>query len=207
MSVLLLELLKKPAPDIPNEYVELLIKHVKQGAATFLSNDKEKGPFAMYLMGYDYMEIADQSGWPIETIILTSLKYKWFNKKRLLELHDEKEAAQFVLKETVNTMVAATVQVIERDMQKLMRGEINESKYIPKDIYSMEKFLNIVGQLNNFGYADKKQVQNINVNVANLQGQTKISADETQMPQISMEEYTKLSREERLQLLAKIPQR
>jgi hypothetical protein len=209
----LLKLLDMPAPDMPVAHIDGLRKAVEKGAASTLSAEREQGPFMLYLLGNDYQSIAEQSGWPLNVILFTALKNNWFEKKQMLDLDNQKEAARYVIKQAVNSMLATTTAVIMKQMQQIMKGEIDpaDCKYIPKDIYAMEKFLSVAQQLHKLTEkSESSSVQNINVNVANLPaGGANVKAvagdatKELPMPSLTLEEYSSMSREDRLKILAK----
>jgi len=206
MSTALIGLLNSPAPDMAHSQLSTLRKELERGSGGILSNEKEQGPFMLYLLGNNYTQISEQCGWPINTILLTAIKNQWYEKKQLLNLNEDKEAAQYVLKSAVNTMLATTTAVIMKQMQEIMRGELKpaDCKYIPKDIYGLEKFMSVVNQLHKITTVDDKDkghVQNVNVNIANL---PTAQAERLQSlpPPLTVEEYKSIPREERLKMLS-----
>lgn len=204
MSHALVELLNHPAPDMARSQIASLKKEIERGSAGVLSNEKEQVPFMLYLLGNNYAEIAEQCGWPINTIMLTAIRNQWYEKKNLLDLNEEKEAAKHVLKSAVNSMLATTVAVIMKQMQQIMKGELDpaDCKYIPKDIYGVEKFMSVVNQLHKVVGDEKEKgsVQNVNVNIANLPSAQAARIEELPPP-LTVEEYKAIPREERLKLL------
>lgn len=207
MSKALLNLLSQPtAPDMAKAQIASLRTEIERGSGSVLSNEKEQGPFMLYLLGNNYTQIAEQCGWPVNTILLTAIKNQWFEKKKLLDLNEDKDAAKYVLKSAINSMLATTTAVIMKQMQQIMNGQLNanDCKYIPKDVYALEKFMNVVNHLHklNEGSAAAGSVQNINVNVANL---PTAQADRFKdlPPPLTVEEYRNIPREERLKMLSK----
>lgn len=178
-----------------------------------MSSEREQGPFMLYLLGNDYQSISEQCGWPLNVILLTALKNQWFEKKRILDLGDQKEAARHVIKQAVNAMLATTTAVIMKQMQQIMKGELDpaDCKYIPKDVYGMEKFLSVAQQLHRLTEkSDNSNVHNINVNVANLPpGSANVRVGgsddlkELPMPSLTLEEYNAMPREDRLKILSR----
>lgn len=204
----LLKLLEVPPPDIPLSYIDALKKELERGSGSVLSTEREQGPFMLYLLGNSYLDIASQSGWPLNVILLTSLKNKWFEKKSMLELEDQKEAARHVIKQAVNAMLATTTAVIMKQMQQIMKGELDpaECKYIPKDVYGMEKFLSVAQQLHKLTEkSDNKSIHNINVQVANLPPGVRQTEEIKELPPtaLTLDEYNAMPREERLKILSK----
>jgi hypothetical protein len=204
MSTALVNLLTNPAPDMAISQIASLKKEMERGSGGVLSSEKEQGPFMLYLLGNNYNQISEQCGWPINTILLTAIKNQWYEKKNLLALNEDKEAAKYVLKSAINAMLATTTAVIMKQMQQIMRGELDpsECKYIPKDIYGLEKFMSVVNQLHKVHGDDKENgtVQNVNVNIANI---PTAQADKFRElpPPLSLDEYKSIPREERLKLL------
>jgi len=205
-STALITLLNNPAPDMARSQIASLKKEIERGSAGALSSEKEQVPFMLYLLGNNYAQISEQCGWPVNTIILTAIKNQWYEKKGLLELTEDKEAAKHVLKSAVNSMLATTVAIIMKQMQQIMKGEMDaaDCKYIPKDIYGLEKFISVVNQLHKVaGTEDKEKnssVQNVNVNIANLPSVQAARMEELPPP-LTVEEYKAIPREERLKLL------
>jgi hypothetical protein len=200
----LANLLSTPAPDMSAAQVKNLKKEIERGSGGILSNEKEQGPFMFYLLGNDYLQVSEQCGWPINTILLTAIKNQWYEKKQLLALNESKDAARHVFKSAIDSMLATTTAVIMRQMQQIMRGEMEaaDCKYIPKDVYGLEKFMSVVNHLHKFTDSDKDKgnVQNVNVNIANLPA---AQAEEFRKlpPPLTVEEYNSISREDRLKML------
>lgn len=205
---LLLHLLDDPPSDLPAANLTSLRKEIERGAASVLSGEKEQSAFMLYLLGGTYSEVAEQTGWPLNTVILTSLKHKWYDKKQIVAGIDSKDAARHVLKSIVNSMLATTAAVIAKQMQQVIRGELtlNECKFIPKDIYGLEKFISVVNQIHKL--TEKiDNIQNINVNVANLAGGSRVNVSGEEQPKalqsLTLDEYNSMSREDRLKILTK----
>jgi hypothetical protein len=195
---------KSTPPDMAQSQIASLKKELERGSGGVLSSEKEQAPFMMYLLGSDYTQISDQCGWPVNTILLTAIKNQWYEKKQMLQFTEEKQSAHHVLKSAVNTMLATTTAVIMKEMQQIMKGELAAAncKYIPKDIYGLEKFISVVNQLHKITETDKDKghVQNVHVNIANL---PTAQADKIKElpPTLTVEEYIAIPREQRLKML------
>ena len=65
---LLLHLLDDPPSDLPAANLTSLRKEIERGAASVLSGEKEQSAFMLYLLGGTYSEVAEQTGWPLNTV-------------------------------------------------------------------------------------------------------------------------------------------
>ena len=161
--------LQTPPSDMSTEICESIKKSISESKAQMLGPEKEVGPFYLYLMGDSYESVAEKTGWSLEIIAVTALKFRWYEKKNACSLVSEKEGAKYVLKSAMSAMLAATAHVLTQQSKDVMSGKLDasECRYIPKNVKELQSFMNVVSQIYELNSKNENN-QNVTVNIANV---------------------------------------
>jgi hypothetical protein len=162
-----------------DEDVKIAQRSNEKGTAAKLSNEKETGPFYLYIMGDSYAQVSEKTGWSREIIIITALHNKWHSKRLALDLADNKESVKHVLKSSMTALLAASAHAITQQSRDVLSGKtaIEDAKFIPKNMKDLEKFVQIMDKV--YQLTENFEQPAIQVNIANTgTGTTNVQANE-----------------------------
>ena len=159
--------LNDPPSDMSAEICSSIRKMTSEGKAQMLGDEKQTGLFYLYLMGDNYSIISEKTGWAVEIVAVTALKYRWYEKKTACDLVNERDGAKYILKCTMSSMLAACAHEIQKQSKDLMSGKIeaSECKFLPKNIKELQSFMMIVSQIFELNV---KNENSVTVNIANV---------------------------------------
>lgn len=151
----------------------------------FLSQEKEVGPFMLYLLGDDIEAVAQKCGYPKDIVLATAVQYRWRDKREaLIQKGKESELIKEVEKNLVNSLLLVTWRVITAEVGAVMSGKLDpaQSKFVPTSMQALERLLGMVERVNKLMATDVPQepqkpttvvhAQNVQIN------QTEISPEE-----------------------------
>lgn len=169
MSKWLEEKLENAPLDMDASVKAAIRKSIAEGRAQMLSAEKEAGPFYLYLIGDSYETVAEKTGWSVDVIAITALRFHWYEKKLSCGLSSDDDGAKQVLKSAMSAVLAATAHVLTEQAKNVMSGKIDasECKIIPKSVKELQMFVQTVSQIYEMNEKNE-QNQVVNVNIANL---------------------------------------
>lgn len=178
--------------NLPEDQVKRLINTLYQKGISYLSPDKEEGPFLLYAMGNDFETIALKSNYPIDVIYLTAMRYDWKNKITLLSKIKDL-TPQEIQRDLANTLLMATWISIQRELGEVISGKIeaNRSKLIPKSTKALNELIDMVNKVNGIG---EQNPAPISVNAQNVQINTHSGNDQEHIDKIEL--LKRISREQ-----------
>lgn len=133
----------------PQERVTSLLSLLQRGGISYLSPDKEAGPFLLYSCGDDLEKIAQKTNYPLEVIQLTALRYKWPDKVVALSKEVGAIGLEGVQLEMAKNLLIATYIVMQKQLADVIAGraDARECQLLPKNIHGLEKLMNIIENL------------------------------------------------------------
>lgn len=178
--------------NLPEDQVKRMINTLYQKGVSYLSPDKEEGPFLLYAMGNDFETIALKSNYPIDVIYLTAMRYDWKNKITLLSKIKDL-SPQEIQRDLANTLLMATWVSIQRELSEVISGKIeaNKSKLIPKSTKALNELIDMVNKVNGIG---EQNPAPISVNAQNVQINTHSGNDQEHIDKIEL--LKRISREQ-----------
>jgi len=154
---------------LPEEKKEQVRRVVSKGGISYLSTDKEVAPFMLFLMGHSYESISKSTNYPYEVIVLTSGHYDWDEKLKMAK-NEEGDIGLGMQKQITNMMLVATFVAAQKELAKLMSGEIEPEKstLAVKGVGGLEKLMDLYKKLNGMvdsnGNAAPIVAQNVQIN-------------------------------------------
>lgn len=138
--------------DLQPDQVKRLTTLLHQKGISYLSPEKEEGPFLLYCMGDDLTTIALKSNFPSDIILLTAIRYDWKSKALLLNKVRGQTSLE-IQKDLANTMLMATWVSIQRELGQVISGKLsaNDSKLIPKNAKALSELMDMVNKVNGVG--------------------------------------------------------
>lgn len=135
--------------QLPDDQVKRLTTMLYQKSLSYLSPDKEEGPFLLYAMGNDFETIALKTNYPIDIIYLTAIRYDWLGKATLINKVKNLSPAE-IQKDIANTLLIATWVSIQRELGEVMSGKkaAKDSKLIPQSTKSLSELIDMVNKVN-----------------------------------------------------------
>ena len=136
--------------NLSDEMLEKLTKLVRNRTLSYLSPEKETGPFLLYCTGTDFEGIANRCSYPLEVILLTALYYRWNEKMSGLGLTSIDNAPKEIQKDLANSLLIATYLSVQKQLGDVIAGRSDADKclLIPKNVYSLEKLMDMVSNIN-----------------------------------------------------------
>jgi hypothetical protein len=126
-------------------------KAIAKGQVTYLSPDKEGGPFMLFLLGNSPELISEKTSYPLDVILATAIQYQWQEKvKEVTNIAITEQPNVSVVKkiktDLINSILLATYK---RDMKELGdiiagRKDAKNSKLLPANLHGLEKLINMV---------------------------------------------------------------
>lgn len=144
--------------NLPKERVDSLINSLRQRSISYLSPEKEGGPFLLYCCGDDLEKIALKTNYPIEVILLTAMQYKWHTKTSLLQKTLSDNGLLDIQKDMAKMILVATQTSIQKQLGDVIAGRLDPEKcqLIPKTIKGLNELMSMVN-----GITDKiKDLEN-----------------------------------------------
>lgn len=161
---------------------------ITTGSISYLSPEKEVGPFMIYLLGDSIDQVAEKTGYPKDIILVTAAHYRWVEKKdALVQTGKESELVRDMEKNLLNMMLMATYKVFSQEIGEVMSGKRKPSdcRFLPSSMQGLGKLLEMVEKANKLVAVDKpveSQPQASTVvhahNVQIVQNNGEISAEE-----------------------------
>jgi len=171
MSQALKALINANSLGLPDDEVNTLMKRFESRSISFLTAEKEMGPFLLYACGDSLQAISIKTGIPLDILRLTAMNYHWVEKMGSLGIATQERGVEWVSRDLANTFLVASSIVIKRKLGELIAGKTasDTSKLIPGDIYALDKMLRLIHEL--YKTADSARTTNVihadNVQVVN----------------------------------------
>lgn len=161
---------------------ERVRKLVTAGSISYLSPEKEVGPFMLFLLGDSLEAVAEKTQYPRDIILVTAAHYRWDEKKSVLvQTGKESELIKDIEKNLLNMMLLATYKAFSKEIGEVMAGKKNASdcRFIPSSMQGLGKLLEMVEKANKLVALDKppetQQPQTVvhaqNVQIVNNNGE------------------------------------
>lgn len=168
--------------NLPEEKINSLMHGLANRTISYLSPDKEAGPFLLYTTGSSLEEITLKTGYPADIILLTAIYYKWEEKAKALGMSNSEGASREIQKDLLNTLLIATTLSVKRQLGEVIAGRLDPDKVplIPKNPASLEKLMAMLNALQEVPEAAPQPVQYIQAE--NVQINQGISGQETKEP-------------------------
>lgn len=144
--------------NLPKERVDSLLSSLKQRSISYLSPEKEGGPFLLYCCGDDLEKISLRTSYPIEVILLTAMQYKWNTKASLLQKTMNDSGLLDIQKDMAKMILVATQASIQKQLGDVIAGRLDPDKcqFIPKTIKGLNELMSMIN-----GITDKiKDLEN-----------------------------------------------
>ena len=169
---------------LDEEKKEQLLRQASVGALSFLSPDREAGPFMLFCCGESLEEISVKTNVPMPILLVTAMQYNWADKSAIL-----RQDPADIQKSLTNSMLVATWMAAKEQLAGVLSGKIKASdcSLIPKNPAGVEKLMQMVNAVNGIQAAPTTPSAPISVTANNVQ----INQTPTNTPQVSEEKSDK----------------
>lgn len=135
--------------NLPAEKVSDLTNLLAKRSISYLSPDREAGPFMLFLCGDSLETISLKTNLPKDIIILTAIQYKWDEKANTLQKGMTELGTQTLQKEMAKSMLVATYIAVQKQLGDVISGRVSpaECPLIPKNIQSLEKLMTMISNI------------------------------------------------------------
>jgi hypothetical protein len=167
--------LVKTTQSMPSEIdYEKVRRLVTKGSASPLSNERETGPFLMFLAGDTLDEIAYKQQIPRDVLEVTAVHYDWEKKRQLFGSTGLSLESVLQKKIAMTLMITAYTQVM-KDMADVAAGrkEAKDCLFIPKNTSGLGQLIEFMKLANELALppdpnkpAQVAPTVNVNVNTA-----------------------------------------
>lgn len=150
-------------------------KRMIASGISFLSAEKEAGPFMLYLLGESIESVADKTQYPRDVIHATAEHYRWAEKRdALVQTGKEAELIKDMEKNLLNMMLLATYKLFTTEIGEVMAGKKlpQDCKFVPSSMQGLQKLLEMVEKANKLVSTEKPDAQ---------PGQTVVNAHNVQI--------------------------
>lgn len=155
MSAVILRKQDGSTPPIPFDDEQRAKKLIASNH--FLSQEKEVGPFMLYLLGDDIESVAVKCGYPKDIVLATAVHYRWRDKREaLIQKGKESEMVKEIEKNLVNSLLLASWRSISAEVGAVMSGKLDpgKSKFVPQSIAALERLLAMAERVNKLVVTD-----------------------------------------------------
>lgn len=145
-----------------------------KGQLSFLSPDKEAGPFLLYYVGSSFEEVALKTGYPVDLIYMTAMRYEWIKKSETLRRDSILSGMDLVKEDLLQSLLIATQVVVQKELADVIAGrkDAKDCALLPKNINGLKQLVEMIdslkpkvddkpGTVNNFQFnlstGDKKE--------------------------------------------------
>ena len=134
--------------SLKEDDIKRIVKLFRERSVTYLSPEREMGPFLLYSVGDSLETVAVKTNLPKDVILCTAIQYRWQEKIRYLK-RDTLNILE-VQKDLANTLLVATYKSILSDLGEVIAGKKDASEVglIPKNITTLEKLMAMVKAVN-----------------------------------------------------------
>lgn len=153
--------------------IDHLISLINARSLSYLSPEKEAGPFLLYCCGDDLERIATKTSLPLEVIFLTAIYYRWPEKAKLLQKDITAQSIQGLQKDIAKSLLVATYIAMQKQLGDVIAGRVDPKScgLIPKNMQALDRLMNMVNEINE-GPRDNNtggtrttiQAQNVQIN-------------------------------------------
>jgi hypothetical protein len=132
--------------NLPQERINSLVNSLRQRSISFLSPEKEGGPFLLYCCGDDLEKVALKTNYPVEVILLTAIQYRWNSKAGLLQKTLGDANLLDIQKDMAKMLLIATHTSIQKELGDVIAGRLDpdKSSLIPKTIKGLNELMTMV---------------------------------------------------------------
>jgi hypothetical protein len=161
--------------NLPQERVNSLVNSLRQRSVSYLSPEKEGGPFLLYCCGDDLEKVALKTNYPIEVILLTAMQYRWNTKASLLQKTLSDANLLDIQKDMAKMLLIATHTTIQKELGDVIAGRLdpNKSSLIPKTIKGLNELMTMVNgitdKINDLNNPPQQPQAAITVQATNVQ--------------------------------------
>ena len=122
-----------------------------KSSMSYLSPEKEAGPFLLYCCGDDFQTISTKTNYPVDIILLTAIYYRWPEKAKSLQKEITEQSIGELQKDIAKSMLVATYITIQKQLGDVIAGRIDPEKsgLIPKNLQGLEKLMTMVSDILN----------------------------------------------------------
>lgn len=147
--------------------VMALVTAINARTLSYLSPDKEAGVFLLFCLGKTLNEIAMETSYPLDVIILTAIYYRWHQKSVALGLTDYEKSVEEIQKDLLKSILVATTISTKKQLGDIIAGraDANKSGLIPKNIAGLKQLLESIESLN----PKTEQPQGTTITATNVQ--------------------------------------
>ena len=161
--------------------VMALVTAVNARQAHYLSPDKEAGLFLLFALGKTLSDIAIETSYPLDLVILTALYYRWPQKATALGLVGEDKSTEEVQKDLLKSVLVATSISVKKQLGDIIAGRADASKngLIPRNIAGLKQLMETINGMSEKGseagtVVNATNVQIVNNGVGEVDGKSKI---------------------------------
>lgn len=137
-----------------------------------LSPDKEIGPFLFYLLGDDLDAVSFKTGYPKDTLMATSARYGW-EERRVTVMKDQQSGALIkdLEQSLLNNILVATYAVAMRQAGDVIAGRVDASKcgLIPSSMQGLQRLLEMIESANGLVAGNQEPPAQTVVHAENVQ--------------------------------------
>jgi hypothetical protein len=129
--------------------IDSLLSQLSRGSLSFLSPEREAGPFLLYCCGDDFKTISIKCSLPLEIILITAMYYKWPTKAELLQKDITAQSIEDLQKDMTKSLLVATYIAMQKQLGDVIAGRTDASKcgLIPKNMQSLGRLMDMVQSL------------------------------------------------------------
>lgn len=123
-----------------------LISGRSGNSISFMSPEREAGPFLLYCCGDDLQTIATKTSWPLDVVLLTAIHYKWPEKAKSLQRDLTSKNIADLQKDITKMLLVATYITMQKELGDVISGRMDGSKsgLVPKNLQGLEKLMTMI---------------------------------------------------------------
>lgn len=161
---------KSRLSHLPTSDVSRIERLVASNQTAPLPQEKEVGPFLLFVLGDSVEEVASKTGTPKDVMYLTYLKYNWEEKRDELNKHGQVAVISALQKQAINYLLVATNLSITRQVAQVMSGALPPEKcpLIPRSLHGLKLLLELAKEVNNMSPEKAPNTTNV-IHAQNVQ--------------------------------------
>jgi len=136
-------------PELSVGETDRIRRLVATGSSSYLSADKEVGPFMLFLLGDDIETVAVKTGIPKDILLLTCHQYRWLEKRAAISTK-EGEMVKGIERSLLNNILVATYKAVSEEVGAVMAGKLKPSaaQFIPQSMQALQRLMEMVEKAN-----------------------------------------------------------
>ena len=154
---------KAQLSHLPVNELTRIERLVASNQTSALVQEKEVGPFLLFVLGDSVEEVANKTGTPKDVMYLTYLKYNWEEKRAELNKQGQVAVISALQKQAINYLLVATNLSITRQVAQVMSGALPAEKcsLIPRSLHGLKLLLELAKEVNQINQPQNTNTTNV----------------------------------------------